>query len=92
MDFLETARKILKEIPLDFVILRPSIEVCEQRAAARLEGKIADCSVYRDFYKMFEGLPKHEVGDGGAAPGSVARRVRASTIEPFGWAERRARA
>jgi len=29
LDFLGTARKILKDIPLDFVMLRPSIEVCE---------------------------------------------------------------
>jgi hypothetical protein len=29
LDFLETARKIVKEIPLDLVILRPSIATCE---------------------------------------------------------------
>jgi predicted kinase len=75
--FLETARKILKEIPLDFVILRPSIAVCEERAAARPEGKIADYSVYRDFYTMFEGLPKHEVADAEADAASIARRIRA---------------
>jgi predicted kinase len=77
LDFLETARKILKEIPLDFVILKPSITICEQRAAARPEGKIADYNVYRDFYTMFEGLPKHEIGDDHADAGSIARRIRA---------------
>jgi gluconate kinase len=76
LDFLDTARKILKEIPLDFVILKPTITVCEQRAAARPEGKIADYNVYRDFYAMFEGLPKHEVDDSGDAA-SIARRIRA---------------
>jgi len=74
--FLETARKILKEIPLDFVMLRPSIAICEERAATRPEGKIADYSVYRDFYTMFEGLPKHEICDCEADAASVARRVR----------------
>lgn len=77
LDFLETARKILKEIPLDFVMLRPSIATCEQRAAARAEGKLWDYKVYRDFYTMFEGLPKHEIGDDEADPGSIARRIRA---------------
>jgi chloramphenicol 3-O-phosphotransferase len=75
--FLETARKILKEIPLDLVMLRPSIVTCEQRAAARPEGKIADYSVYRDFYAMFEGLPKYEISDDDADAASVARRIRA---------------
>jgi hypothetical protein len=76
LDFLETARKILKEIPLDFVVLRPSISICEQRAAARPEGKIADYSAYRSFYTMFEGLPKHEIGDDQADAASIARRIR----------------
>lgn len=77
VDFLDTARKILKEIPLDFVVLRPSLAVCKQRAAARPEGAIADYSAYRDFYAMFEGLSNHEVGDVEANPASIARRIRA---------------
>lgn len=75
--FLETARKILKEIPLDLVMLRPSLATCEQRAAARPEGKISDYKVYRDFYSMFEGAPNHEIGDDEADAASIARRVRA---------------
>jgi len=81
LDYLETARKILKEIPIDFVMLRPSIAICEERAAARPEGKIADYSVYRDFYAMFEGLPKHEIGDCEADAASVARRIRTGLDE-----------
>jgi hypothetical protein len=81
LDFIETARKILKEVPLDFVMLRPSIGTCEKRAADRPEGKIADYSVYRDFYTMFEGLPKHEVADDDADAGSIARRIRAGLDE-----------
>jgi len=77
VDFLETARKILKEIPIDFVMLRPAIATCERRAAARPEGKVADYGVYRDFYALFEGLPKHEICDDDADPASVARRIRA---------------
>jgi adenylate kinase family enzyme len=76
LDFLETSRKILKEIPLDLVILKPSIATCEQRAADRAEGKIPDYTVYRDFYSMFEGLPKHEIENDDADPQSVARQIR----------------
>ncbi|HTU51780.1 MAG TPA: hypothetical protein VMF56_14395 [Acidobacteriaceae bacterium] len=57
-------------------MLRPSIEVCEQRAAACAEGKIADYSLYRDFYSMFEGLPKHEIRDDGIDAASLAQRIR----------------
>jgi chloramphenicol 3-O-phosphotransferase len=76
LDFLDKARKILKEIPLDFVMLRPSLANCEKRAAARAEGKILDYGVYRDFYTMFEGLPKHEVGGDEADAGTIARQFR----------------
>ena len=77
LDFLETARKILKEVPFDFVMWRPSIATCEHRAATRPEGKIADYSMYRDFYTMFEGLPKHEVCGDEETAESIARRIRA---------------
>ena len=76
LDFLETARKILKEIPLDLVILRPSLEVCERRAASRPEGTISDYNVYRNFYSMFEGSPLHEICDDEADARSIARRIR----------------
>lgn len=76
LDFLDTARKILKEIPLDFVLLKPSLAICEQRAAARPEGTIPDYSQYRDFYAMFEGLPKHEITDDRSDAVSTARRIR----------------
>jgi chloramphenicol 3-O-phosphotransferase len=76
LDFLAVACKILKEIPLDFVMLRPSLATCEQRAAARPEGKIDDYSSYRDFYTMFEGLPKHEIGNVEADPHDIAQRIR----------------
>ena len=81
IDFLDTARKILKETPIDFVMVRPSIEVCEQRTAARAEGKISDYTIYRDFYKMFQGLPKHEISDDTADAKSIAQRIRAGLDE-----------
>ena len=36
IEFLEAARKILKEVPLDFVVLRPSLAECEN---ARVSGR-----------------------------------------------------
>ena len=74
--FLDTARKIVKELPLDFVVLRPSIGVCERRAANRGEGKIIDYAAYRDLYAFFDGAPQHMVSDDEADPRSLAQRIR----------------
>ncbi len=76
LEFIPIARKIVKEIPLDFVLLRPSIATCEQRALARPEGGLSDYTAYRDFYMMFEGLPQHEICDDHAEATSLARRIR----------------
>jgi chloramphenicol 3-O-phosphotransferase len=76
LDFLDTARKIVKEIPIDFVVVRPSLIICEQRAAERPEGRIADYSTYRDFYAMFQGAPQHEICDDAADAATIARRIR----------------
>ncbi len=76
LDFRDTARKILKEIPLDFVVLRPSLAVCETRAADRTEGSISDYRAYRNFYAMFEGAPDHEICDDVSDARVLARRIR----------------
>src|SRR5581483_1739324 len=52
--FVVTARKILKEVPFDFVLLRPSFEVCAGRAASRKEGAITDLVMLKNFYARFE--------------------------------------
>jgi adenylylsulfate kinase-like enzyme len=51
--FLEIEQKILKEIPIDYVMLLPRMEVCAVRAAARGDGAIADYTPYRSFYDVF---------------------------------------
>jgi len=39
--FVETARKILKEVPFDFVLLRPTFEVCAQRGPREKKARSA---------------------------------------------------
>lgn len=75
-DFLPTARKILKEVPLDFVSLRPSIELCTRRAAGRSEGRIDDYEPYRSFYALFEKTGTAVIGDDEATAETLAGRVR----------------
>lgn len=73
--YLETARKILKEIPVDFALLRPSFEVCTERAASREEGPIKDRAMLKKFYSRFAEGSVEPISDDTADPESLARRV-----------------
>jgi len=73
--FLDTARKILKEIPFDFVLLRPSFEVCAERAASRQEGAMRDTAMLRNFYARFEEGTVEPISDDHAGPESLAHRI-----------------
>ncbi len=73
--FLDTARKILKEVPFDFVLLRPSLEVCVQRAASRKEGAITDRERIKNFYPLFEDGIVNPICDDTADPAFLAQRI-----------------
>jgi gluconate kinase len=73
--FVETARKILKEVPFDFVLLRPSFEVCAKRAASRKEGAISNRAMMENFYAAFEEGNIEPICDDDADPESLARRI-----------------
>ena len=73
--FVDTARKILKEAPFDFVLLRPSLQVCVNRAGSRGEGAITDYERLRDFYALFEERTVEAICDDSADPGSLARQI-----------------
>lgn len=76
--FLETARKVagFRKVPLDFVVLRPSEEVCFARAAARAEGAIADYAPYHDLYSDFDEADRYIIRDDEGEPSVVAARIR----------------
>lgn len=73
--FLKTARTILKELPLDLVVIRPSATVCAARAASRKEGRIDDYGDYQDLYDMFEDDGPNLLADDEASPRELARRI-----------------
>ena len=75
-EFLPTARKILKEVALDYVMLRPSLAACEARAAGRAEGKIADYAAYREFYLLFDGAERYTICDDDADAAVLAASIR----------------
>jgi hypothetical protein len=73
--FVVTARKILKEVPFDFVLLRPSLEVCVERAASREKGAITDHARMKNFYTLFEQGTVEPICDDSADPASLAQRI-----------------
>lgn len=74
-EFVAGARKILNEVPFDFVVLRPSLPVCVQRAASRTEGAISDEIMLKNFYARFEGGAVEAICDDQADPASLARLI-----------------
>lgn len=76
--FLNTAQRLLKakEISLDYVVLRPSEEVCASRAANRSEGTITDYEHYRELYSSFDGAERHIIADDTADAATVAARIK----------------
>lgn len=79
--FLDTARKILKEVPFDFVLLKPSFEVCVERAGSRKEGAIRDRARLQNFYARFEEGSAEAICDDHAVPASLARRIAEGLAE-----------
>src|SRR5262249_26251835 len=53
-EFLTTAQAILKGIPFDYVVLRPSLRICAERRIGRDQGKIEDYGSYEDLYDRFK--------------------------------------
>jgi adenylylsulfate kinase-like enzyme len=74
--FLGTARKIVKEVSLNYIVLLPSLAICEARAVSRPRGRIVDYARYRDFYALFE-IPSPYIvpDDGEAAAAAMARLI-----------------
>src|SRR5271166_1727701 len=73
--YVDTARKILKEAPFDFVLLRPSLQVCVGRASSREKGPITDYARLKDFYALFESGRIEPICDDDADPASLAQRI-----------------
>jgi adenylylsulfate kinase-like enzyme len=74
VEFLEFAQRIVKDKTIEFVIIRPSIEVCEKRAAERAEGKIENYDTFRSFYDLFD-QKSHTIQDDNASASQIAAKI-----------------
>jgi len=73
--YVDTARKILKEVTFDFVLLRPSLQVCVDRAGSRERGPITDYGMLQDFYALFEEGTIEPICEDSADPASLAQQI-----------------
>lgn len=75
--FLDTVRKIaaMREVPLDYVVGRPSEQVCAARARERAEGRIADYSQYRELYRDFDQIARYIVCDDSMSAAEMAAAI-----------------
>lgn len=73
---LDTLRTIVKETPLHYVLLRPSVETCALRASGRDAGKIAEYETLRGFYTLFTGEGAGDaLSDDSASPETFAAEI-----------------
>jgi chloramphenicol 3-O-phosphotransferase len=73
--FIPVALRILKDAPLDFVMLRPPMATCAARAASRPEGRITRYD--SGFYDLFEADARHMLADVDSAPKATAETILA---------------
>jgi chloramphenicol 3-O-phosphotransferase len=78
--FVPAAQKILRDAPLDYIVLRPPLEVCAARARDRTEGKIMKYD--RGFYAMFAADPRHVIApDDSESPKVIAAIISKGLTE-----------
>jgi hypothetical protein len=75
--FLESAKKIAKvrDLPLDYIIIRPDEKVCAARAASRIEGAISDYTPYHDLFVDFDKGQPYIVGNDHSEPNEIVNLI-----------------
>lgn len=71
--FVPAAQKILRDAPLNYIVLRPSLEVCAARARDRTEGEITKYD--RGFYAMFVAEARLVVSAQSESPKAIAEMI-----------------
>ena len=68
------------DVPLDYVVLRPELDVCEKRAASKTTGAIADYEPFLDLYLDFDDIQENVIEDNSGDALSVAEVIRTGLI------------
>ena len=81
--FLDTVKKIagVRDVPVNYVVLRPSETVCAQRATSRTDGSIADYTRYSELYRDFDQVARHIVCDDDLSAADTAAVIARGVAE-----------
>lgn len=81
--FLDTVRKITsaRNVPIEYIVLKPSEKICEQRASSRAEDAVADYSLYHDLYFSFNEAQKYMICDDTNEAALIADKINKSRSE-----------
>lgn len=81
--FLATAFKITskRQVPLEYIVLRPGEKICTARAATRAEGKITDYAPYHDLYLSFDEAKQYTIHDDTSGAAVIAEQIRKNITE-----------
>jgi hypothetical protein len=77
--FIKKAAEVVKKrkIPLNYVVIRPSIGICAKRAATRKDGVIPEYhEKYTKLYSAFDDLQQYIVEDDEADAKAIAARIK----------------
>lgn len=77
---LPAAKKFFKDVPFDYVVLRPSLDVCARRAASRADGRIENYDGLRDFYASFDAAGAHLLADDVSDAATLAARIHVGLL------------
>jgi chloramphenicol 3-O-phosphotransferase len=75
--YLNAVGRLLRGATFNYVVLRPSLETCAARAAARKRGKIDDYARYSDFYYDFETEERLTIDNEHVSASEAAKLIRA---------------
>jgi hypothetical protein len=76
--FLDKAKELIlsRGFMMDYIIIKPDINICAGRAAERLEGTVKNYSRYKEFYDDFNGLEANTIHNDTADASVVAGWIR----------------
>jgi chloramphenicol 3-O-phosphotransferase len=76
--FLDTVRKMVaaREIPVDYVVIRPSETICADRAAQRAEGTVPNYAPYHDLYTSFDEAERYTISYDRAEAPAIAAQIK----------------
>ncbi len=76
--FLRATLKIanFRNVPVDYVVIKPSEKLCMERAANRTEGKVDDYTPFQKLYSSFNEVGQYTISSDTDDVTTIAKRIK----------------